>query len=317
MYELHFLLKKEGATPSDYICRVRPAHEWENRSVNAEVYLEPGRYEVLPKITASRDSDKPTMEKLIKQFAERNPQKLRQVGMQYDLAHAKGGIPDEDQKVVERKEKEKRKKKKQTTTTVKMEVEIGVSDSSETVKIEGSSDKKASQEGESERFEDAAENLDSGDAHTANGQRRGDAKTRLEIRPKASPVLPGAEQGDESEVVGGVGQDATRDGRATGDELQAVEKDKKDDEKKEQDDKKDAEKKEKDDKKVDAPDADESSDSDDPGDDSRWNAVCVACLRVYSQDSDLTITLVQPETAGEEEASSSLVQGQEPAGATQ
>lgn len=49
------------------------------------------------------------------------------------------------------------------------------------------------------------------------------------------------------------------------------------------------------------------------GDDGKWNAVCVACLRVYSRDPDLTITLVGPE---DKQGASNLVRGQEPAGAT-
>lgn len=49
------------------------------------------------------------------------------------------------------------------------------------------------------------------------------------------------------------------------------------------------------------------------GEDDKWNAVCVACLRVYSRDPDLTITLVDPE---DNPGASSLVTGQEPAGAT-
>ncbi len=84
-------------------------HEWENRSVSCEVDLEPGRYEVVPKISATRQSDKKMVEDVVKEWAEKNPSKLRQVGMQYDLAHAKGGITDEDL-ALETKEKEKKKK---------------------------------------------------------------------------------------------------------------------------------------------------------------------------------------------------------------
>lgn len=59
---------------------------------------------------------------------------------------------------------------------------------------------------------------------------------------------------------------------------------------------------------------DGSPDSDhEDGDDGQWNAVCVACLRVYSRDPDLTITLVTPE---DKQGASNLVMGKEPAGAT-
>lgn len=68
------------------------------------------------------------------------------------------------------------------------------------------------------------------------------------------------------------------------------------------------------DEHVDLRPIDESSDFDSGNDDdSQWNAVCVACLRVYSRDPDLTITLVDPE---DRQGASNLVRGQDPAGAT-
>src|SRR5690349_19589285 len=45
-FVLNFLLKSPGEkTP---ICSVRPVHQWDRRSVNCEVELEPGTYEVVP-----------------------------------------------------------------------------------------------------------------------------------------------------------------------------------------------------------------------------------------------------------------------------
>lgn len=62
----------------------------------------------------------------------------------------------------------------------------------------------------------------------------------------------------------------------------------------------------------DSDDEGSGSDSDsDSDDEDQWNAVCVACLRVYSRDPDLTITLVEGN-----QGASSLVRGREPAGAT-
>jgi len=109
-FALHFLLQEENSKPGEHICRVRPVHEWENRSVSCEVHLEPGKYEVVPKITATRQADKKMVEDVIKDWAEKNPQKLRQVGMQYDLAHAKGGVADEDLAIVTKQDEEKKKK---------------------------------------------------------------------------------------------------------------------------------------------------------------------------------------------------------------
>jgi hypothetical protein len=66
---------------------VRPVHKWENRSVSCEVDLEPGTYEVLPKITATRNTDSSTVEAVVKEYAEKNPQKLRQVGVSLHPFH--------------------------------------------------------------------------------------------------------------------------------------------------------------------------------------------------------------------------------------
>jgi hypothetical protein len=93
-FDLHFVLQKEGCTPDEYICRVRA--EEQHRSVSCELHLEAGRYEVIPKVTANRATGLPLVEEVVKLMAMRKPQKLRQIGMQYDLAHAKGGVTDED-----------------------------------------------------------------------------------------------------------------------------------------------------------------------------------------------------------------------------
>lgn len=74
----------------DYICRVRPVHS-RDRSVSCEIDLDEGQYEVVPQITAER-TQKHSAESLVPEYAKSNPQKFRQVGLQYDLAHAKGGV---------------------------------------------------------------------------------------------------------------------------------------------------------------------------------------------------------------------------------
>ncbi|KAK3342141.1 hypothetical protein B0T25DRAFT_466168 [Lasiosphaeria hispida] len=89
---LHFILQKHNSEPGDYICRVRPKAEnfaSSNRSVTCEVDLEPGVYEVLPKITAQKNDEKHAVETVVRALAQRKPQKLRQVGLSFDLAHAK------------------------------------------------------------------------------------------------------------------------------------------------------------------------------------------------------------------------------------
>lgn len=76
------------------------------RSVNAEVDLDPGRYHVLMKITAFRLDDVESTEETIRRLAPTQREKLVQVGLSYDLAHAKGLVADTEQ---ERRERERQK----------------------------------------------------------------------------------------------------------------------------------------------------------------------------------------------------------------
>ncbi|KAH6885761.1 hypothetical protein B0T10DRAFT_83787 [Thelonectria olida] len=110
-FTIQFLLKPvDSETP---LCQVRPVHKWDKRSINCELSLEAGTYEVIPNISADRDPDRATVEQVVKATADTNPQKLRQVGLQYDLAHAKGGVLDEDEELQKRREAEKKKRRKQ------------------------------------------------------------------------------------------------------------------------------------------------------------------------------------------------------------
>lgn len=100
------MLQEQNAEPGDHIVRARGAW-FGNRSISAEVDLDVGIYEVLPKIEASRDGDAPDVHDVVTKVAERNPQKLRQIGLNYDIANAKGfDEPTEEEK----KEKERKKK---------------------------------------------------------------------------------------------------------------------------------------------------------------------------------------------------------------
>jgi hypothetical protein len=70
------------------------------------VNLKPGIYEVLPMIVAQRSDSTPSIEEVIKINFKDNPEKLKQIGMNYDIAHAKGGFEEEE---LQKKEKEKKK----------------------------------------------------------------------------------------------------------------------------------------------------------------------------------------------------------------
>ncbi|KAF1850642.1 cysteine proteinase [Cucurbitaria berberidis CBS 394.84] len=112
-FDLHFILQNENAKAGDHIIRARGAW-FGNRSISAEADLEIGTYEVLPKIEASRDADAADVHEVVTKVAERNPQKLRQIGMNYDIANAKGitDTSDEQKKKREQKKKEAAEKKK-------------------------------------------------------------------------------------------------------------------------------------------------------------------------------------------------------------
>ncbi|RSL81992.1 hypothetical protein CEP52_017069 [Fusarium oligoseptatum] len=93
-FTLHFTLRSLG--DSAVICQVQPAPQWNTRSVNCEITLKPGKYEVIPNIVAERDEQDMSVERMIRLTTLTNPSKLRQVGKQYDRAHAKAEITDNE-----------------------------------------------------------------------------------------------------------------------------------------------------------------------------------------------------------------------------
>lgn len=240
-FQLEFLLKRVDAPLSDYLCRASPAgNSIRDRSVSAEMLLEPGKYEVIPKFTAMRYESMPTVEDVIEYLTKMNPLKLCQIGMQYDYAHAKGGITDEDQKLMQNKRgKGKDKQKKPANANVQLQVQVDAPEETN-VKLQ-----EVAQAGEGEREEDAAANLDGNIAQTT----KGGSMRKLPIRSTVAPALP-----RENKAEAGSDPDIAESG------------------------------------------AGEVHDSKEEEEDSGWNAVCVTCLRVYSQDPGLTITLVQPDT---------------------
>ena len=79
------------------------------RSVSTELELDSGSYTVLIRITATRYQKRPTVEEVVRLNCRNRQEKLLQIGLSYDLAHAKGIIQEtEDEKKVEA-EKEAKK----------------------------------------------------------------------------------------------------------------------------------------------------------------------------------------------------------------
>ena len=82
----YFRLHKEG--DEKYLFRAHGRYP-DERSINAEVDLETGTYQVHVKLVGKRDSSKLRVEDAIQQHWNERRNKLLQVGLSYDLAHAK------------------------------------------------------------------------------------------------------------------------------------------------------------------------------------------------------------------------------------
>lgn len=80
------------------------------RSVSTDLELDAGTYSVLMKITAKKYSDYPTTEQVVQDSCNDRQDKLIQIGLAYDLAHAKGQIKESEVEKQARKEREEKKK---------------------------------------------------------------------------------------------------------------------------------------------------------------------------------------------------------------
>lgn len=300
---LHFILQKKDSEPGDYVCRVRPKTEdffRDNRSVSCEIDLEPGVYEVLPKITA-RKSGKSTVESVVALLADAAPQKLRQVGLSFDLAHAKALKSDlaREQEAEERKKKKAEEKKKEEAAKAKAEEEKKVAEKA----AKGNDKKKSTKDEKEERTE--------GDKPKKEDAKGDEEKEKASEEVKAEMEEEEDEESDEDEEL---------EGEADGTAAKEDEKPKKESAGSDGEDSDDSQTEghpDTDEKDLTAGEAEEGEVSgetaggpDDEfvpedGSGASWNAVCVIGLRVYSQDSSLTITLADPKNA--EEASSVAV----------
>ena len=106
-FQLHFRLSIDGE--QDYIVRSHGNYSM-SRSVSTDLELDPGTYSVLMKITARRYQDYNTAEDTIRQNVKRRQNKLIQIGLAYDLAHAKGEIRETEAEKQERQERELKNK---------------------------------------------------------------------------------------------------------------------------------------------------------------------------------------------------------------
>ncbi|KAI9759196.1 MAG: hypothetical protein M1835_000439 [Candelina submexicana] len=106
-FDLQFRVHKEGE--EDYVVRSH-ANYCMDRSVSAELDLGAGSYSVLLKVTATRFPDKDTPDEVVRKTCRERRDKLLQIGLSYDLAHAKGHFVETDKEKQAREEREKKKK---------------------------------------------------------------------------------------------------------------------------------------------------------------------------------------------------------------
>lgn len=313
-FDLHFLLQEEGADAGDHIVRARGAW-FGNRSISAEVDLEPGRYEVLPKIAAVKIPAKSEVQDVVKEWAEKNPQKLRQIGMNYDLANAKGVVEltEEEKKAKEAKkkaekekaekekaEKEKAEKKKAKKPKHKgkkkarkeevVEKKKDKPEAKEEEKEEESSEEEESEEdieegkeGEDVEGEGADESEDEEESEESEEEEEeeGGAKKTGKHKKKTAPAAPKPSAAADYPTPPEVGVDP--DGGPSLEDADAAPQ-----------------------PAANPPPTEEKINP--------WNAVCVIGLRVYSKDQNVTIKLVKPKD--DEEAAVLDADGATPAGAT-
>jgi len=227
------------------------------RSVSCEVELEPGTYEVLPKITAKK-MEKPAIEDVVRVLADRKPQKLRQVGLSFDLAHAKA-LKSDLAREIEKKEKEAAEEVavKEEEDEWEDEEEDGDEEDAEEDEEDDEDDEEETEEEEAKPVKSKAGKKGKKDKPEEKGKK---AQTKKDKKAKKSNKEEAKEEGEEDDEE--EGEDGPPDALvifdAGGDEGQ-----------------------------------EESGESGEPNE-SAWNAVCVIGLRVYSQGSDVTIELADP-----------------------
>lgn len=84
----------------------------------------------MPKITAHKDKDRPLVQDVVKQYADVNPQKLRQIGVNHDIAHAKGLDAQDIESLKSLQQTAKQPEKRRRPSEMKIKIEV-VQDSNE------------------------------------------------------------------------------------------------------------------------------------------------------------------------------------------
>ncbi|CAH0056107.1 unnamed protein product [Clonostachys solani] len=273
-----------------------------DRSASCEIFLQPGKYDVIPRVLAER-SNLPPVEDIVKEYSTADPLKLQQKGLLYDIAHAKVGVLDEDEAYVkkrqEEKEKEKAKKKKEkaeeaekdqmkqamdqmTSAMAAMQVELDKKEKSKDE--EEKKDKEKSKEGEKKSGTTSKDEKKEGDS---------DSKATPFSGESAAPSAANNEGGKKEEK-----SEEKKEEKEEKKEEEDKEEDESFDEEEDKAKEKAGEDKDEDDDENEDEEEDDSDDSDDDDEEEGklpWNAVCVAGLRVYSEDKNISVEVVQSE----------------------
>lgn len=109
-FELAFRVHKAGH--EDYLVRSQAPYRM-RRSVNVELDLEAGEYDVRIKIDAVRLDDILPIETVIRKNAKKRREKLTRIGLAYDLAHSKGRVVETPEEKAAKEAHEKRVKDKE------------------------------------------------------------------------------------------------------------------------------------------------------------------------------------------------------------
>jgi hypothetical protein len=350
-FDLHFILQEQNCAAGDHIVRARGAW-FGNRSISAEVDLKAGVYEVLPKIEAFRKAEAPDVQEVVTKVAERNPQKLRQIGLNYDIANAKGLIEPTEEEKKKKQEATKKaadQKKKREAQEAKEKEEFEMWKKEEKATYEAWKKDKTARD-EKDKPKDTTDKVDTKPAATVSVTKASDITEAAPPLSIATEADPGAKkeatptEADKKEAVPTeLEEKATTVDGPEKKEATTTESDKKDTPSPKETE--DATTKPDNDTKNTSDNAPASSPSliterdgerianassavelsgDGPApappkdrrDDApkSWNAVCVLGLRVYSKDTEVSIKLVKPKNV--EEGAMLDVDGETAAGAT-
>ena len=311
------------ASSAENLAEARGFPHSDRRSVNVEIYLEPGVYEISPKVTSESMPWTESVEAVVKREAVKNPKKLRQVGMQYDIAHAKAGVLDEDAEQERQGERMKRKLRQKKRKEEKLREMRGAMATMQaaltnmTSRAEMKDQKKDKDKGKDNEVESEQDRPDSGETAQVNNELvPEDAKQPPGFWPDDSfRSSQSAGQGDSATKEDKRGEDGNKQSRSTqtrdapqqpglepAEPLQAPKTHPEPKNNQRVSDSSSDAESDTDSESNSDTDSDTSSDTDSvtsiqesQDGDTPWNPVCVMCLRVYSKDKEVSVKLVRPD----------------------